>query len=172
VRRLGPAEIGDRAAEIGLLYAEAYRDPPYNEGDREAAAFLKHLPSQHEHPGFCFVATESPDGGLTGFVFGYTFPPGRWWRPASEEPGHVRDLAKFAVMELVVRHTWRERGLAKALMAELLSDRVEPYATLCANPQSVARAIYRSWGWQPAGTLNPPEVGPMDILIKGLNTPQ
>ena len=162
----------DRAAEIGLIYAEAYRDPPYNEGEQETAAFLKHLPKQHEHPGFAFVVAEAPDGQLTGFAFGFTFEPGVWWKPATDEPDILRGRPKFAVMELAVRHAWRGRGVARSLMTELLSDRTEPYATLSANPRAVARAIYRSWGWRPAGTVNPPEVGPMDILIKTLNPPQ
>lgn len=172
MRRWGAVDIAARAGELGLIYAEAYRDPPYHEGERETAAFVEHLPKQPEHPGFAMVVAEDPDGQAVGFVFGFTFEPGAWWRPDADEPEVVRGVPRFAVMELAVRPAFHGRGIATAMMADLLADRPEPYATLCANPDAVARQIYARWGWQPAGTVHPPEVGPMDVLLKRLPGPR
>ena len=172
MRRWGAAEIAVRAAEIGLIYAEAYRDPPYHEGERETASFLEHLPRQPEHPGFAMVVAEDSDGQAAGFVFGFTFEPGTWWKPGAEEPEIVHGVPRFAVMELAVRPAFHGRGIATALLSELLSDRTEPYATLCANPRAAARQIYAAWGWEQAGTVHPPEVGAMDVLVKRLPGPR
>ena len=171
MRRWGASDVAARAAELGLIYAEAYRDPPYHEGERETAAFLQHLPKQPDQPGFAMVVAEAPDGHACGFAFGFTFEPGTWWKPDAHEPDIVRHAQRFAVMELAVRPAFHGRGIATALMTDLLSDRPEPFATLCANPQAVARQIYAAWGWEQAGTVNPPEVGPMDVMLKRLPRP-
>jgi GNAT superfamily N-acetyltransferase len=171
VRRLAADEVAARAAELGLIYAEAYRDPPYNEDEQGIAEFVEHLPRQPRHPGFAMAVQEAPDGHLIAFAFGFTFEPGVWWRQATGEPELLQGVSKFAVMELAVRPAWHRRGIATALMTDLLSGRPEPYATLCANPRAQARAIYSGWAWQPAGTAIRPG-GPSDILIKRIDAPQ
>jgi GNAT superfamily N-acetyltransferase len=168
VRRVDGVEVVGRAAEFETVYAEVYREPPYHEGAEQVAGFRRQLPNQCQQPGFCMVVAEAAE--LIGFAFGHSLPPGSWWPHAGDEPAQIRGQARFAVMELVVRAPWRGRRIASALMGTLLADRTEPYGTLCTNPRAVATTIYRSWGWSPAGTIHPPQVDPMEILIKRIDS--
>src|SRR5262249_15023851 len=118
--------------------------------------------------GFVMVVADDPDGRLAGFAFGFTFERGLWWKDATPEPPGLLGLALFAVMELAVRPAFRGRGIATALMTQLLSDRSERYATFATSPVAVARQIYAGWGWQRAGTVTAPDGSPADILIRPL----
>lgn len=169
VRHVDPGEVTRRAADLVALYAEVYREPPYEEGPEMAADFAQHLAHQREQPGFSMVVAEVADGSLVGFAYGLTFPPDRWWRHAGSEPESIKNRPKFAIMEFAVRPPWRGNRIGSALMAALLSDRAEPVGTLCANPAATANKIYQSWGWRHVATSHPPAIGPMEVLVKELS---
>jgi GNAT superfamily N-acetyltransferase len=168
VRRLDGKSTIDRTAEFKDVYSEVYREPPYEEGEEQAADFAFHLPEQCEQLGFSMVIAEATDRSLIGFAYGLTFASERWWRHASDEPEVTKGHPKFGIMEFVIRSPWRGRRIGTALMSLLLSDRDERYGTLCVNPRAAAAAIYSAWGWQPVGSTNPPHVGPMEVLVKPL----
>jgi ribosomal protein S18 acetylase RimI-like enzyme len=165
IRHLGLAEVMNRHREFVDVYRDVYSEPPYEEGDEEAEIFAGQL-RQHAHrPGFALVAAETSSDALCGFAYGLTFTANRWWRNAGEEPTQTRGAAKFAVIELAVLSHYRGQHIGSALMSTLLAGRPEPYATLCANPHSLARTIYRTWGWQQVGVTQPEHLPPMDVLI-------
>ena len=168
VRHVGLGEVADRAAELEAVYAEVYREPPYEEGPEMAAEFVQRLADQRMQQGFSMAIADAADGSLVGFAYGLTFPPDRWWRHAGSEPDLTKNQSKFAIMEFAVRPRWRGKRIGSALMEAILADRKEPVATLCANPIAAANKIYRSWGWQFVATSHPPAIGPMDVLVKEL----
>jgi GNAT superfamily N-acetyltransferase len=102
---------------------------------------------------------------LVGYAYGIPFAADGWWTEADHEPAEVHGRPAFAVMEFIVRRDHRGRGVGTALMAALLADRSEPYATLCANPAAPARQIYHHWGWGAVALAHPPQLPPMDVLL-------
>ncbi|MEV6927081.1 GNAT family N-acetyltransferase [Dactylosporangium sp. NPDC051485] len=169
IRPLTGADITTRSGELAQMYSIVYREPPYNEPEQQANTFSEQLAEQCGRPGFLFLAAEAPDGAFAGFAYGFTFPPGRWWRSASTEPERTRGHQKFAILEWVVLPQWRRQGVGSCLFACLLNGRTEPFGTLCSNPRSAARGIYRTWGWKQVGTTAPPNIAPMDVLIKAIS---
>jgi GNAT superfamily N-acetyltransferase len=121
--------------------------------------------SQARKPGFELV-TATSDGALAGFSFGYPIPAAQWWSDCTPPPREVLDSAKFAVIELDVRQSWRGEGVGKELLGTLLDGRAEKFATLAATPGSPAHAMYLRWGWSKAGEFCTPPV--MDAMIIGL----
>jgi len=168
IRPLSTQEVADRTGELRAIYAQVYREPPYNEGEQHADDFARHLVDQSDEVGFRLVTAEASGGSLVGFSYGLTFPANRWWRNADDEPQLIRGHPKFAIIELAVISPWRRHGIGTALMSRLLADRPEPFGTLCTNPASSARAIYDAWGWQQVGTTRQPNIGHMDVLVKAL----
>ncbi|MEU8898890.1 GNAT family N-acetyltransferase [Nocardia sp. NPDC048505] len=154
---------GPRAAAAGLealidLYAEVFASPPYYEGPEDVLRFRKLLTAELEQPGFALVrAIEGSE--LVGMAYGFTFAPEVWWPgSATPAPPEALGVPKFAVMELAVRADHQGRGLGRALLGALLDDRAEPLAVLTVAPAAPADAIYRAWGWRPAGhTIPDPE---------------
>jgi GNAT superfamily N-acetyltransferase len=158
-------DITEKLNEFVDLYQQVYAEPPYEETPDDAIAFSHRLTSEAHRPGFALVAAVENDT-IIGFAHGYTFEPEQWWKAADTTPDEVHGLSKFAVMELVVRKDHRGQGVASELMRALLTDRAEPYATLCTNPAAPARAIYRAWGWrQVARTPQRPTFPGMDVLV-------
>ncbi|GAA2339009.1 GNAT family N-acetyltransferase [Dactylosporangium salmoneum] len=172
VRPLAGSELTDRTEELTAIYAAVYREPPYNEDEHHAKEFASQIAEQSQRQGFLLIAAEVPDRSLVGFAYGITFPSDRWWRSAGAEPARTRGHQKFAIIEWVVLGPWRGQGIGQLLFSRLLANRPEPLATLCSNPSSDARTIYRSWGWEQVGTTSPPNMEPMDVLIKTLTPPE
>jgi ribosomal protein S18 acetylase RimI-like enzyme len=172
IRDLDLAEVMNRRREVVDIYREVYKEPPYNEGDDEADIFAGQLREHAHRPGFALVAATTSSDTLCGFAYGLTFAADRWWRNAGEEPTQTRGAAKFAVMEFAVRSHYRRQHIGSALMSTLLAGRPEPYATLCTNPDSLARIIYRTWGWRQVGVTHPEHLPPMDVLILPLPATQ
>jgi len=162
LRRHDGTEVDRPLDPIAELYSNVYAEPPYNGGPlftRER--FLERTNRQKDNDGFTLV-TAHTGGELDGFAFGFPFPPGGWWRgdTTPQPPAEILQPPKFAVIELVVRKTQRGQGLGRALMNELLDGRPEPYATLLAEPDAPARAMYRRWGWQQIATVQPADDAP------------
>lgn len=169
LRQLTREEGAQRSAEFAELYREVYAEPPYHEGEEHVAAFLERFADESRGLGFSLVVAET-DGELLGYAYGLSFEPDQWWDDADPQPAEVRSHPKFAIMEFVVRKQHRGQGIGRALMSALLTDRTEPFATLCANPAAPARQIYRHWGWRHVGRAHPPDIATMDILIRSLRS--
>ncbi|MGH3731701.1 MAG: GNAT family N-acetyltransferase, partial [Micromonosporaceae bacterium] len=151
--RLSAEQATTRYDDLRALYAEVYAEPPHRLGDEDVEAFRTQFDEHLALPGFTLLTVESGDE-LAGFSYCVSFPPGAWWVGTVTPPPLALVLStKIAVIELLLRKPYRGAGLGRRLMDTLLAGRPERYAILLANPEPAARAIYRHWGWQEAGTV-------------------
>jgi GNAT superfamily N-acetyltransferase len=168
-------DAADHLGELRALYAEVYAEPPYEWGEDHAALFAERFEVQRRQPGSALVEAR---GGLdlAGFAFGVTLQSSTpWWTnlttplPAettTEYPGRT-----CALVEMLVRASWRRNGIARTMHDVLLRDRPEERATLTVLPAAIpAQAAYQQWGWQHiAQKRNPLPGSPLfDVLIRRL----
>jgi GNAT superfamily N-acetyltransferase len=142
-------------AELGDLYLDVYREPPYGEGEPEAARFRETASRHALLPGFALTTVHN-GGRLAGFAYGVGREAG-WWHPRATAPAPPW-LARhpvFYVYEFAVRPELRGRGHGRDLLDRLLAARSEPFGVLAASTAAPAHAMYRRWGWQPVGVLTP-----------------
>ncbi|MGH3916406.1 MAG: GNAT family N-acetyltransferase [Pseudonocardiaceae bacterium] len=154
--------------EITELYLHAHQETDQdNEPLYHQDAFLTRTRNQTQRDGFTIVWARSHRTDLVGFCFGVPLGEGQWWTGnASPPPPQILAAPKFAVIELIVRHDWRGRGLGRHLLDELLRERPEQYATLTTRTNTPARRIYAQWGWEQVGTAqHTPEAPIMDQLV-------
>ncbi|WP_440098601.1 GNAT family N-acetyltransferase [Streptosporangium sp. H16] len=167
---------GENAAEAlsdeyVQLYLENYAEPPYLSGplySRER--FLERTGRQVKSDSFALVSAR--DGSeLVGFSFGLAFGADRWWGgDAAPAPAELTDSPKFAVIELDVRNDYRRRGIGRQLLETLLAQQNAPYATLLANPDAPAHAMYQRWGWRLVGVVrSAPDARASDALVLDLS---
>ena len=120
----GP-QAAAHADELQVLHAEVYADPPYGRDD--ATVFAERFRVQRRQPGF--VLAEARHGGyLVGYASGMPLRPSTsWWRdlttplPAdvtAEHPGRT-----FALVDLLVRASWRRQGIGRTLHDLILANR-------------------------------------------------
>src|SRR5271156_2368557 len=118
--------------ELESLSAEVYADPPYRR-ERDVALFADRFRVQCRQPGF--VLAEARHGGyLVGYASGMPLRPSTsWWRDLTislpeefitEHPGRT-----FALLELLVRASWRRQGIAQTLHDLILAGRPPERAT-------------------------------------------
>jgi GNAT superfamily N-acetyltransferase len=170
-RLLGGSDVAPFVDAIRDLYAEVFAEPPYCEGPEDVARFVEHLADETTRDGFAL--TQAMDGPLlVGVAYGWTMPPGRWFRsPAGAPPPEIVDVPHFAIMEWMVRASHRGAGVGRRLLDLLLEGRPEPWAVLAANPQAPARRVYERLGWRMVGASQPDGGRPgMDTLALPLPT--
>jgi hypothetical protein len=156
---------GKIGTEFKSIYAAVFSEPPYNEGPEAADEFVDRMHSEITEPGFDCVEARA-GRTLVGFTYGYTYPAGRWWDDADRPPPHeVTAGPTFAVIEWAVLHDHRGNGIGRALLADLLTGRPEPYATLMVNPAANARDIYTRWGWRHVGSTRSEPTLAIDLML-------
>ncbi|MCP2337556.1 GNAT family N-acetyltransferase [Actinomadura rupiterrae] len=172
ISRIGTDEAVAIEDELTRLYVAVYNEPPYNgHGVYNEEGFRSRNASQLRAPGFSLVTARTDGDELAGFAFGFTMSGDRFWSGV-DEPARVKGRDKFAWIELVVAAAHRGRGLSHRLRDELLSDRPEPFATLCAHPDAEpARSMYERWGWQKVTTIGLAD-DQADIMLLDLSTNQ
>lgn len=167
-----------RVDELQALHAEVYASPPYGRTD-DAALFADRFRVQRRQPGFALAEARHGDY-LVGYAFGMPLRPSTsWWRElttplpdeiTSEHPGRT-----FALVELLVRASWRRQGIGKALHDLLLRTRPEERATLIVLPAATpAQRAFHKWGWRKVARTSDPRLGSpvSDVLITTLPTAQ
>jgi GNAT superfamily N-acetyltransferase len=164
----GP-QAAAHAGELQVLHAEVYADPPH-----DASVFAERFRIQRRQPGF--VLAEARHGGyLVGYAAGMPLRPSTsWWRelttplPAdvtAEHPGRT-----FALVELLVRASWRRQGIAGTLHDLILANRPEERATLTVLPAATpAQNAFAQWGWRKIARTRPEPGSPVsDVLLTPL----
>ncbi|WFF08773.1 GNAT family N-acetyltransferase [Micromonospora sp. WMMD1076] len=161
LRRRTAAEAEGLVNQLVDVYLDAHADDgPRYTAERYERQLAAHMPRERWE-----LVTARVDDKLVGYVYG--FPLGadtRWW-DGIQEPvldGFTDENGRrtFAVCELLVRRSWQRQGIARALHDRLLSTRREERATLLVRPDNAAaQQAYDSWGWRPAGWLQPTREG-------------
>jgi GNAT superfamily N-acetyltransferase len=170
-RLLDGAAAAVQVADLHALHAEVYADPPYERRD-DAVSFAERFGVQRRQPGFVLAAAHR-GGYLVGYGAGMPLRPSTsWWRdlttslPAdvtAEYPGRT-----FALIELLVRASWRRQGIGRGLHELILQNRREERATLTVLPTATAaQSAFHSWGWRRVARTRGAEPGPpvLDILV-------
>jgi GNAT superfamily N-acetyltransferase len=164
----------EHVAELQAIHAQVYGDPPYRR-EADAVQFADRFLVQSRQPGF--VLAEALHGGyLVGYAAGLPLRPSTsWWRDltttvpddvTAEHPGRT-----FALVELLVRPSWRRQGIGRTLHDLILRGRSEERATLVVAPAATAaQQAFQGWGWRKvARTRDPGDAGSVaDILVMTL----
>jgi ribosomal protein S18 acetylase RimI-like enzyme len=162
------------ADELRALHAEVYADPPYRR-TADDARFTERFRVQTRQPGF--VLAEARHGGyLIGYAAGLPLRPATsWWRDlttplpddiTTEHPGRT-----FALIDLLVRASWRRQGIGSELHDLVLANRPEERATLTVLPTATpAQSAFASWGWRKIARVRAPEPDEpvADVLVADL----
>ncbi len=174
-RLLGGAEAAEQADDFTGLHAEVYADPPYRRSD-DAEVYPGRFRVQRRQPGF--VLAEARTGGfLVGYAAGMPLRPSTsWWRELTtalpdeiteEHPGRT-----FALVDLLVRASWRRQGIGAELHHLILDGRPEERATLTVPPAAFpAQNAFRTWGWRRIARARPesdPDAPVADVLVTAL----
>jgi hypothetical protein len=163
---LDGAQAAEQAAELQALHAEVCPDD-------DPGRFAGRFRVQRRQPGF--VLAEARSGGyLVGYAAGMPLRPATsWWRgltaPLPEEITAEHPGRTFALVDLLVRGSWRRQGIARTLHDLVLAGRPEERATVTVLPAATAaQHALRSWGWRRVGrTRDPDDFGSpvSDVLV-------
>jgi ribosomal protein S18 acetylase RimI-like enzyme len=161
-----------RTEEFGGLHAEVYADPPYRQADDEE--YARRFAVQRRQPGF--VLAEARNGGyLVGYAAGMPLRPSTsWWRelttPLPDEVTAERPGRTFAIVDLLVRASWRRQGIGRDLHDLILAGRPEERATLTVLPAAgAAQHAFRAWGWRKVARAQAgPDAPVADVLVMPL----
>jgi GNAT superfamily N-acetyltransferase len=171
LERHDSAAAADLVDDIADVYADARAEPPYDTHPRWGrTGFVDRTKQQVTHRDFALVTARTKDS-LVGFAFGEPIAEGRWFNGDTTPPAEILAASKFAVIELNVRRSCRNRGIGRALLDHLLADRPEAYAMLSTLPDTEAHRLYLRWGWRKvANTLPDSGLPPWDTLVLALGT--
>jgi GNAT superfamily N-acetyltransferase len=99
-------------------------------------------------------------------------PATSWWREATtrlaDEFTAEHSGRTFALVELLVRASWRRQGIGRTLHDLILGGRPEERATLVVAPAATAaQQAFQNWGWRKvAKTRDPGNAASVaDILV-------
>jgi ribosomal protein S18 acetylase RimI-like enzyme len=140
-----------------------------------AERFAERVRGYMKAPGFELIVAEVA-GAPRGLALGYALPEGaRWWRGLTTplDPEMIAETGDrtFALCELMVHPDWQRRGIAHALLDELLGHRPEDRATVLVREDNTpAQRAYAKWGWHKLGKLQPfPDSPHYDALVLDLS---
>jgi GNAT superfamily N-acetyltransferase len=169
-RLLDGTQAAAHAEDLLALHAEVF-------GDQSDDGFARRFRILRRQPGF--VLAEARHGGyLVGYAFGMPLRPSTsWWRhlttPLPDEVTTEHPGRTFALVELLVRPSWRRQGIAGALHDLILEHRPEERATLTVLPTATpAQQAFQKWGWRKVARTRAAEPGSpvSDVLITTLPT--
>lgn len=108
VARFDGLEAGFVEGELRLIYAEAFRDPPYDKNRSDEETNFRRLRSQMKKPGFRAVLARTADGEPVGMAYGYPLSAKTgWWETliesVPEEVSREDGSRTFGLFELAVR---------------------------------------------------------------------
>ena len=169
LHRLDGKQAAAHEDELQVVHRENY-----GAADHEAV-FAGRLRVWRRQQGFVLAEARHGDY-LVGFAAGMPLRSSTsWWKglttvlPAevtAEHPGRT-----FALMDLLVRASWRRQGIAGSLHDLILSGRPEERATVAVpSGASVAQRAFRTWGWTRIGRTRGSDPGSpvLDVLVLAL----
>jgi GNAT superfamily N-acetyltransferase len=174
VKLLDGTQAAAHPDELQALHADVYAAPPY-ERNRDAVRFANRFRVESRQPGF--VLAEARHGGyLVGYAAGMPLRPSTsWWRdlttPLPEEITTEHPGRTFALVELLVRASWRRQGIAQTLHDLILASRPEERATLTVLPAATpAQNAFSKWGWRKVARTRDSRPGSpiSDVLVTEL----
>jgi GNAT superfamily N-acetyltransferase len=173
-QRLSGRPSPAQAEELQVIHAQVYADAP-GHGEEDATAFADRLRVQGRQPGFVLALARHGEY-LVGYAAGMPLRPSTsWWRdltaPLPDELTAEHAGRTFALVDLLVRASWRRQGIGRALHDLVLAGRPEERATLVVPPAAVpAQQAFRSWGWRKIGRTRDAAPGApvSDVLVMGL----
>ncbi|GAA2112060.1 GNAT family N-acetyltransferase [Kitasatospora saccharophila] len=143
---------------IAPLYGQVFAEPPYFEGPRDLAGFLKGYEAFRSMPGFRLVLACSGET-LAGFAFGLLLQSdSRWWTGLDLDDSFTREDGHrtFVIREIAVGPEWRRQGLGRALHAEVVGGTSAERTTLAVRPEAeAATKMYAALGYRDLGTKEP-----------------
>lgn len=177
VERMGGSAAALAEDAFGLVYADVFAEPPYNETADDVAATFRHFRCQTRKPTFRAALAHTEGGEPVGMAYGYPVEPDtRWWdeltEPVPEDMRREDGHRTFGLMELAVRGPWRGQGVARRLHESLLDGIKAERVLLNVHPDSqAASAAYRAWGYCKIGEARPWQ-GPdlYDVMLLDLRT--
>ncbi|WP_406279258.1 GNAT family N-acetyltransferase [Embleya sp. NBC_00896] len=179
VHRVTGAELAEYVDGIRAVYAEAFAEPPWNEGPEEAAGFVRRLADDARRPGFVgAVATAADTGEVLGFstawLIGTPLPTGGLYGRVAEALGPDRVAAwlcgALKVDELAVAGAARGSGAAAALLAAVTADAPDGRCWLITSPRAeAALRFYARQGWRRVTTAE--QDAPAVLLAPGHPAP-
>lgn len=167
-------QAGARATELAAVHAEVYADPPYLRLD-DAAVFPDRFRVQRRQPGFA-LAVAGHGGYPVGYAAGMPLRPSTsWWKdltaPLPDEVTAEHPGRTFALVELLVRASWRRQGIGRTLHDLLLAGRPEERATAVMLPAAAAaQRAFQDWGWRKVARVRDPAAASSvaDVLVLSL----
>jgi len=158
---LDGARAGRHAEDFEALHGEVHPDDD---------AYPARFRVQRRQPGF--VLAEARHGGyLVGYASGMPLRPSTdWWRrlttplPADLTAEHPHRT--FALLDLLVRASWRRQRIAGTLHDMILDGRAEERATMkVPSAAAAAQSAFQEWGWRKLARTGSPAA---DLLVKPL----
>jgi GNAT superfamily N-acetyltransferase len=165
---------GQAAGQVAILqaaHADVYPAPPA--GSEHGPDFAGRFRIQSRQPGFALAAACSGDY-LIGWAAGMPLRSSTsWWRhltsPLPDEVTNEQPGRTFALVELLVRASWRRQGIGRSLHDLILHGRPEERATAVVPPAAAAaQAAFQSWGWRKIARTADPQAGVLDVLVRPL----
>ncbi|WP_330240952.1 GNAT family N-acetyltransferase [Streptomyces sp. NBC_00525] len=146
--RVGPIDLAARVDEALAVQAVAFGL------GAEEIEVRRHIVLRHlDHPHARALGALTPEGRLTGFVYGMPNDRAQWWSTVVEpylratHSAHWLDDS-FVITELHVHPAFQNRGIGRALITTVTDAVPQPRSILSAiDTDSPARALYRSLGY-------------------------
>ncbi|MER7668601.1 GNAT family N-acetyltransferase [Kitasatospora sp. NPDC096128] len=163
--------------ELKQVFAEAFAEPPYDEGPVDVERAFRRFRSQVRRRGFR-AAVAFDDDTAVGMAYGYPLSAYTgWWRtlidPVPEGLSREDGARTFGLFELAVRPEWRRQGIATRLHRVLIEGLDNARVMLNSRPEATAaQATYRAWGYRHVGSAIPWEgAARHDVMILDLLRP-
>ena len=154
LQRVSAEQIDQFRPDLLAVYRAVFTLPPYNEEERDIAAFGESFRQHIHYPGFhCYIAQDSTTQRVCGFAYGFTSAANRWhafFYDLLQPKGRADWLADcFILVELAVMPERHGQGIGGRLHDALLADTPHRTAVLStAQHDNAALHLYRRRGWQ------------------------
>ncbi|MEV7197511.1 GNAT family N-acetyltransferase [Streptomyces sp. NPDC093510] len=175
VRRMDGPQAARVEAAFRAVYAEAFAEPPYSEGEDAVEATFRRFRSQSRKRTFRGALARRADGEPVGMAYGYPLGANTgWWgeltTPVDDDMRREDGRRTFGLMELAVCVDWRGLGIARRLHDALLDGVEAERVLLNVHPESKAAvAAYRAWGYRKVGEARPWEGAELhDVMLLAL----